>query len=128
LPTHEIAVLFFKAQMDFGIYTIGRDDPFPSYIAEALAGTNLPPERAISLDAEKALIRAMQPKYNKIFYDRYPEGKDSLSGYRLDSHSCRIYNHLILKYDNGEIRGRPDLFADSIFVRNGLPLKIIKRK
>lgn len=125
LPTHEIAVLFLKIQEPIGFLTIGPDDPIPSDIANFMDGANLPSNKVLSLDAEKALIQAMKPGYNKVFYNNYPQGKESLSALSLDSYSYQIWSHLILKYRDGAIRGRPDLFADALLVQKGKPLQVI---
>jgi hypothetical protein len=108
-----------------GLLTIGPDDAIPSDIIDIMKGANLPSNRVLSLDAEKALIRAMKPGYNKMFYDNYPGGKEGLSVLQLDSYSYQIWSHLTLKYKDGMIRGRPDLFADALLVKKGEPLQVI---
>jgi hypothetical protein len=125
LPTHEIAVLFLKVQEPMGFLTIGPDDPIPSNISDFMNGANLPSNRVLSLDAEKALIQAMKPAYNKVYYDNYPHDKEGLSALSLDSYSYQIWSNLRLKYEGGNICGRPDLFADALLVRKGEPLQVI---
>lgn len=69
----------------------------------------------ISLDAEKALIHGMNPKYNHIQFKKYPFSKDGL--YKSDA-SIFFYSiaaTMILKYDAGSIIGCPETaFASSI--------------
>lgn len=127
LPTHEIAVLFLKVQDSIGMLTIGPTDEIPSDIAYMISGANQPSQRTISLDAEKALIQAMKPGYNKVFYDNYPTAKDGLSSFDLDSYSYQIYSRITLTYKEGEMLGRPDPFADALLVQKGKPLQVIHR-
>ena len=44
----------------------------------SLLGENYPDQEKVFLDAEKALIKAMQPSYNKELFKSYPFSKDGL--------------------------------------------------
>lgn len=69
----------------------------------------------ITLDAEKALIHGMNPKYNHIQFKNYPLSKDGL--YKSDANvfSYSIAESIILKYEAGNIIGCIDTaFASSI--------------
>lgn len=44
----------------------------------SLLGENYPDQKKVFLDAEKALIKAMQPSYNKELFKNYPFSKDGL--------------------------------------------------
>lgn len=71
--------------------------------------------KRISLDAEKALVHGMNPKYNRIRFKNYPFSKDGL--YKSDAsvfcHS--IADNMILRYETGNIIGCPDtVLASSI--------------
>ena len=125
LPTHEIAILFLQLKDAVGLHTISAADPITEDFIQSLKETNLPPAKTISLDAEKALIKAMQPGYNKQFYNNYPSSRDGLSSYNLDGYSFQILSPVILEYKNGLIKGAPNYNADSILIQQGQPLKII---
>lgn len=69
----------------------------------------------IILDAEKALVHGMNPKYNRIRFKNYPFSKDGL--YKSDANvfCYSIAEKMILKYDAGNIIGCPEtVFASSI--------------
>lgn len=69
----------------------------------------------ISLDAEKALVHGMNPKYNCIRFKNYPFSKDGL--YKSDAKvfCYSIAEYVILKYAKGNIIGCPETaFASSI--------------
>lgn len=69
----------------------------------------------ISLDAEKALVHGMNPKYNRIRFKNYPFSEDGL--YKSDANvfCYSIAENMILKYDTGNIIGCPETaFASSI--------------
>lgn len=59
----------------------------------------------INLDAEKALVHGMNPKYNCIRFKKYPFSKDGL--YKSDVNLIVYYlaENMILKYDSGSIIG-----------------------
>lgn len=127
LPTHEIAILFFKFYDSIKIHTVGVEDEITEDVINSVLGKNLPSEKTISLDAEKALINAMQPKYNKEFYKNYPKSKDGLYKFDLDGYSFRIHSHVILEYDDGSIRGFPNpIQSDAIVIEKGQPLRVFK--
>lgn len=127
LPTHEIAILFFQFRDAYKLHTISASEPISDEVVDSLLSRNQPTSRVISLDAEKALISAMQPKYNKEFYRSYPKSKDGLYPFKLDAYSFRIHSHIILEYQSGVIKGAPHLLqSDAIVVQKGKPLKVIK--
>jgi hypothetical protein len=127
LPTHEIAILFFKFKESIGFHQIGPNDKITTDVIDTLLGNNQPSPKVISLDAEKAFINAMQPKYNKEFYKSYPVSKDGLHKYNYDSYSFKIHSPIVLQYDGGTINGAPNLFTgDSILIVKEEPLKVIK--
>ncbi len=55
--------------------------------------------KEISLDCEKALIRAMDPRYNKTKFKQYPKSKDGLYQHKTDFVLYRILENIILEYD-----------------------------
>ena len=69
----------------------------------------------ISLDAEKALVHSMNPKYNRIRFKDYPLSKDGLYKSDASVFCYSIAENMILKYDAGNIIGCPKTaFASSI--------------
>ena len=69
----------------------------------------------ISLDAEKALVHGMNPKYNCIRFKNYPFSKDGLYKSDASVFCYSIAENMILKYDAGNIIGCPETaFASSI--------------
>lgn len=69
----------------------------------------------INLDAEKALVHGMNPKYNQIRVKNYPLSKDGLYKSDASVFYYSIAENIILKYDAGNITGCPETaFASSI--------------
>ena len=69
----------------------------------------------ISLDAEKALVHGMNPKYNCIRFKKYPFSKDGLYKSDASVFCYAIAEKMILKYDAGNVIGCPETaFASSI--------------
>lgn len=69
----------------------------------------------ISLDAEKALVHGMNPKYNRIRFKDYPLSKDGLYKSDASVFCYSIAENMILKYAAGNIIGCPETaFASSI--------------
>ena len=121
--------MFFKFRESFRVHTIAPGDVIATDVMDMVMGVNIPTPKIISLDAEKALIQSMQPKYNKEYYKNYPVSKDGLYRYNLDRYSFQIHSPIILEYSNGEIVGMPEYFKpDSIVVSKGQPLTIIKNQ
>lgn len=70
-------------------------------VVEAMTGNFSFGGREIILDCEKALIKAMSPKYNKTKFKNYPQSKNGLYNHKLDSYLYRILENIILCYENG---------------------------
>lgn len=71
--------------------------------------------KQINLDAEKALVHCMNPKYNSIRFKNYPRSKDGLYKSDASAFCYSIAENMILKYDAGNIIGCPKtVFASSI--------------
>ncbi len=94
---------------------------------EAMTGKFNFGDKEIALDCEKALIKAMTPKYNKTCFKNYPNSKDGLYNHNIDSYHYRILENLILKYpSDNEIYGDVllekasviSVFNDSDFIIN----------
>ncbi len=71
--------------------------------------------KEIVLDAEKALVHNMNPKYNKIKFEKYPQSKDGLHNTDAHAYSYSLVEFAILKYTDGMIVGFPDdMYASRI--------------
>ena len=82
---------------------------------KALAGDFEVTPKQISLDAEKALVHSMNPKYNHIRFKNYPLSKDGLYKSDASVFFYSIAENMILKDDAGNIIGCPATeFASSI--------------
>ena len=82
---------------------------------KALSGDFDVTSNQISLDAEKALVHGMNPKYNRIRFKDYPLSKDGLYKSDASVFCYSIAENMILKYDAGNIIGCPETaFASSI--------------
>ena len=91
-----------------------------------LLGKNHPEQKTIFLDAEKALVNALQPKYKEI-YKNYPKSKDGLFQHKLDAFSYTFVDPISLLYDQGAIEGGVKFIGgDTIVVENNESVKIIK--
>ena len=72
--------------------------------------------KQISLDAEKALVHGMNPKYNCIRFKDYPFSKDGLYKSDASVFCYSIAENMILKYDAGNIIGCPETALASSIV------------
>lgn len=82
---------------------------------KALSGDFDVTPKQISLDAEKALVHGMNPKYNHIRFKNYPFSKDGLYKSDASVFCYLIANNMILKYGTGNIIGCPETtFSSSI--------------
>ncbi|MFC5270305.1 hypothetical protein [Adhaeribacter terreus] len=130
LPTHEIAILFLKFYDNISISSFGDDfenEQENREMVDTYLGRNMPSQKTIFLDAEKALIKAMQPKYNKEVYKSYPVSKDGLHKFKYNYYQFSIKSNIILQYEQGEIVGMNELYGgDSIQVEEGKSMKIVK--
>jgi hypothetical protein len=126
LPTHEIAILFFKFFDTLAINTFDIHSD-TKIMAETLLGHNMPSEDTIFLDAEKAFIKTMQPKHNKEFYNNYPHSKNGLYSQNLDAYSFSIMDDITLVYKEGEIEGSTAYMqSDFILIKENKDVEVIK--
>lgn len=65
----------------------------------------MPIKEKVFLDAEKALIKAMTPHYNKELFKSYPISIDGLYKYDYDTIAYTFIDPITLTYSNGEISG-----------------------
>ncbi|WP_367209589.1 hypothetical protein [Sphingobacterium sp. R2] len=116
LPTHEIALLLFEFSDNISFQTFDGDAIYDDFM-KSFSGEYDVDQRAIYLDAEKALVKAMTPKHNKILFKNYPKSTDGLHKYKLSSYSYSFMDPITFKYGNDEIRGGLNEFGgDIIFI------------
>lgn len=108
IPSNEIVILLLRIKDNNTIVTWDSDSS-DEEVVEYLSNYLLPNDRTVSLDAEKALIKHLQPEYNKILYNSYPNENDLLS---KDFHDVILYcftDPITLVYQNGLIGGSQNL-------------------
>jgi hypothetical protein len=131
LPTDEIAILFYEFSDNIHLAMFGPEDDIGLDLFQQMLDGNLPvvPKKKIYLDAEKALIHALKPKHNKIFYKDYPRSKDGLQQEHLDVYTYTFFDPITLVYAEGEIVGSDHFIeADTLLVNKGAPLEILKHE
>lgn len=130
-PTHEITLLLFDFQDTISIRKFGRNSSASDEeIADSLTDKYMPNQKTIFLDAEKALIKAMQPIHNKIKFKQYPVSDNGLHNHNLDAYSYTFMDPITLKYGLGEeIRGGLDNWGgDRIIVTGNNDMKLIRHR
>ncbi len=126
LPTFEIAILCFEFKDNLEIQSFGDNSNVEDMVA-ALTGKNRPKQEKIFLDAEKALIKAMKPGYNKEMFNNYPVSKDGLYNDNYDAISYTFMDPITLIYEQGQIEGGTSLMGgDAIIILDNKTVKIIK--
>lgn len=128
LPANEIIILPFQFKDNLQLQTFGIDSPLESMVS-SLKGENYPEQEKVFLDAEKAIIKAIQPNYNKELFKGYPVSKDGLYDDNYDTISYTFMDPITLKYTQGEIcGGLSTIGGDTIFVSENKNFKLIKVK
>lgn len=126
LPSNEIAVLMFEFEDNLHINVFGLESTTEEMV-DALMGKTFPIRETISLDAEKALIKAMQPNYNKELFKNYPKSKDGLYKHDLGFVSYSFVDPITLVYPQGEIVGEQSLEGgDTILVKDNETFELRK--
>lgn len=126
LPANEIVILPFEFEENIQLQTFGTN-PDLNCITSALLGENYPDQEKIFLDAEKALIKAMQPNYNKELFRSYPISKDGLSNLNYKVITYSFTDPISLIYAEGEIVGERHPFGgDFIIVSDNSQFRLIK--
>jgi len=120
LPRDEIVILFLCFEDNITLNSFGPKDKLKPAV-DLLMGRKMIPEKTIYLDAEKALINALKPKYNRQLYKNYPKSKDGLDGLKLDYYSYSFNDPITLVYNDGKIKGGYTFFeGDVIIVKDGI--------
>ncbi|MES2864428.1 MAG: hypothetical protein V4666_09945 [Bacteroidota bacterium] len=128
LPTYEIAILCFEFNDNLEFHVFG-DNASVQEMTASLLGENFPSQESIFLDAEKALIRAMEPRYNKELFRSYPKSKDGLFRDKYDYISYSFIDPITLEYEQGEINGSPNYDeGDSIVIKENKEFTLVKNK
>ena len=128
LPANEIVILPFKFQDNLQIMSWGIDSDSDTMVA-AMMGELYPEEEKVFLDAEKALIKAIQPQYNKAMFHSYPKSKDGLYADNYDAISYTFMDPIKLTYSEGEIVGGLSPFGgDSILIMDNNTFELIKHE
>lgn len=126
LPTHEIAILFFAFKENTHIQSFGPTSQSKDFV-DLMMGNSLPSQKSIFLDAEKALINSMLPKYNKELFRNYPKSRDGLYSNSYDLISYSFTDPITLIYDLGEIRGGLTSFGgDKIIIEHNKTVRLVK--
>lgn len=128
LPSHEIILLIFRVADKLEIKILG--DKTDLFIDRSIS-PKLPDDKTISLDAEKALIRLLNPQYNHPTkrFSNYPKSTDGLYQFNYDRFAYLIKDDITLVYEDNKIVGSyNEGEADIIGIKNNKFLEIIKTK
>ncbi len=128
LPANEIVILPFEFQDNLQIQSFGEEANAKDMVA-ALHGDNYPEQEKVFLDAEKALIKAIQPVYNKEMFNNYPFSKDGLYNDNYDAISYTFMDPISLLYNDGEIKGGlSPIGGDFILILDNSEFKLVKHE
>lgn len=128
LPTHEIVILPFGFKENLQFHTSGGESSTENLV-DSYLGRNFPEQRTIFLDAEKALINAMQPKYNDQLFKNYPKSTDGLHKHNYDSITYSFIDPITLQYETGEIEGGLSFWGgDTIVIESNETMKLLKHE
>jgi hypothetical protein len=123
---HEIVLLFFKYYDNLLTSTFAPDEDIQEMVG-MMQGEGYPHKVHVDNDVEKALIRALNPTYNKIKFKCYPESKDGLHSYNFDTISYSLSDPIALVYQNGTINGASYYVnGDHIFVNDDNSVEVLK--
>jgi hypothetical protein len=104
IPSNEIVIMLFRIKDNNSLVKWGKESTGKD-ISNFIHNYSLPDVKTVSLDAEKALIQHLQPGYNKIMYNSYPNKSDLIN---KDPHSVFLYSFtdpITLIYEEGIIKG-----------------------
>lgn len=126
LPTHEIILLLFRVSDLISIRTMGNNvDDF----VKQMFGHNLPNDKDVSLDAEKLLIKLLDPNYNNKKFPNYPKSTDGLYKFSFDSFMYHIAEEITLKYSERELHfSCNQMHSDLIKIKGNKDVEVIKHK
>ncbi len=104
IPSNEIMILLFRIKDVNTIASWGAESDSKE-ISDYLINYKAPNDKTILLDAEKAIVKNLQPKYNRILFKTFPNKNDLVNS---DKHDVIMYSFgdpIKLIYDNGTIKG-----------------------
>ncbi|MCR1024531.1 hypothetical protein [Cellulophaga baltica] len=128
LPANEIVLLFFQFKDNVQFETFDIDSDIKKVVS-VYQGETYPNKEKIFLDAEKALINAMKPNYNKELFKNYPRSIDGLYEDKYDVISYTFVDPINLRYSKGEIRGGLSFIGgDNIQIKDNEHIELIKHK
>ena len=128
LPANEIVILPFEFQDNLQIQSFGPEADTKDVVA-SLLGENYPDQEKVFLDAEKALIKAMQPSYNKELFNNYPYSKDGLYNDNYDAISYTLIDPIVLTYEEGTIKGGlTHIGGDAILILANNEFKLVRHE
>lgn len=104
IPSNEIVIILLRIKDNNTIMSFG-DESSAEEMAYYIQNHQLPDDKSVSLDAEKALIKHLQPEYNRIMYNSYPNKNDLMNTENLDVILYGIVDPVRLIYQNGQISG-----------------------
>lgn len=127
IPANEIVVLCFEFYNNLQIQSFGAESDDVDEMVAAVQGKDYPEQEKVFLDAEKALIKAMKPHYNKELFNNYPVSKDGLYADNYDAISYTFMDPIALVYKEGEIvGGLSPLGGDAVMVFKNSEFKLVK--
>ena len=127
LPANEIVILSFKFKDNLQIQSFGEESAISDMVA-VFKGETYPKQETVFIDAEKAIIKSMQPQYNKELFKNYPVSKDGLhkANYNLVTYS--FSDPITLVYSGGEIVGELSVMGgDTIVVEKNNEMRLVKK-
>lgn len=128
LPTHEIVLLLFRVADNLSIRVFDCNEGVDEFV-DSMLGKNHPTDKDVSLDAEKVLIKVLDPTYNDKKFPNYPKSKDGLYKFNFNRFAYQISENVTLAYSNGEIVGNiNDNLSDIIAIQDNKTLAIIRHE
>jgi len=103
IPSQEITILLFRVVGESSI-KLWRGELKTEDFYNSI-NYQMPTNKTLSLDAEKALIKTMKPEYNKTPYKSYPNNNDLIN---IDNHHAIVYSlsdPIRLIYESKVIKG-----------------------
>lgn len=104
IPSNEIMILLLRIK-DNNSITIFDEDSSDDDLSHLIEGYYFPNDKIISSDAEKALIKYLQPQYNNILYNSFPNKKDLINSDFHSEISYAFSDPITLIYNKGIIKG-----------------------
>jgi len=132
LPANEIIILFFSlSEAKSSTIISGKEIDslsVPELEKTILDSSRIPATNKIMLDAEKAFVHILNPKYNEVKFEKYPFSKDGLYNENFTAYSFKIKYEMELRYKNNSILGSSDdLYSDIIIILNNKHLFLHKK-